>query len=158
MNLSEADRDELQIRGPQVAAYSSDLQSFAFPGISLQAVARDYVISFTLQIGVDPITSNSSQNIRVPRCSDGESHFLNGTSCFKCRGGTVAFSRDDSPSDLCLPCPSGGRCSGGGVLVPASLYWHSSPRSTALHKCPNPEACSREDSEVQKLQDCQRAW
>lgn len=160
MTLPAAARKDLEIRGPLVAVYDSDEKSFSFPGISLQAAtARNYLISFTLRNGVDQVTSGSPQNIRVPQCADGESTILNGTSCYKCRGGTVSFSRDDStPSDLCLPCPPGARCSGGAVLVPETEYWHSSPRSTALHKCPNPAACSREESKVLELQACQRAW
>ncbi len=134
--------------------------SFHFPGISLQAVtAQNYTISFELRNEVDLITSTSTQNVRVPLCSSGESMPLDSISCFKCRGGTVAFSMPDStPPDACLPCPAGGRCSGGPVLVPASLYWHSSPRSTALHKCPNADACSRDDGKLRELQACQYAW
>lgn len=36
-------------------------------------------------------------------------------------------------------CPSA--CAGGTNITPLATYWHSSPNSTQIHKCPNPSAC-----------------
>ncbi|KAG2483388.1 hypothetical protein HYH03_017740 [Edaphochlamys debaryana] len=41
----------------------------------------------------------------------------------------------------CLLCPANAFCPGGAVVVPRQGFWASSPMSTQVHRCLNPDAC-----------------
>ncbi|KAG2426287.1 hypothetical protein HXX76_013044 [Chlamydomonas incerta] len=42
---------------------------------------------------------------------------------------------------VCEPCPDHAVCPGGRVVVPEPGYWHSSPTSLYMIRCPNADAC-----------------
>lgn len=45
----------------------------------------------------------------------------------------------------CLNCPAHAVCPSGPVLLPAPGYWHSSPNSPLVLRCPNSDACTYDD-------------
>lgn len=46
-------------------------------------------------------------------------------------------------SKSCEPCPVGASCTGGATLQPQPGWWHSSPFTPQMHRCPNPAACDQ---------------
>ncbi|KAG2424440.1 hypothetical protein HXX76_014493 [Chlamydomonas incerta] len=48
----------------------------------------------------------------------------------------------------CRNCPDNTICPGGAMMVPQPGYWHSAANSTAVHRCPKPQACRWPDSDA----------
>ncbi|KAG2433150.1 hypothetical protein HYH02_012694 [Chlamydomonas schloesseri] len=48
----------------------------------------------------------------------------------------------------CRNCPDHTVCPGGAVMVPQPGYWHSAANSTAVHRCPKPQACRWPESDA----------
>jgi len=46
-----------------------------------------------------------------------------------------------SPSFTCTPCPEGGRCLGGSIIIPLAGYWASSGTDLDVYKCPAKSYC-----------------
>ena len=54
---------------------------------------------------------------------------------------TAAAAWQPPAGAQCSSCPAQATCTGGAVVVPKPGFWHSSPQSTLMHRCPNPDAC-----------------
>lgn len=76
-----------------------------------------------------------SRSVRLQRMSCDVGQFFRNDACVCCPNGTYTF-RTNSSEYVCDPCPMGGVCPGGAVIVPLAGYWHSTPRSTQIHRCP----------------------
>ncbi|GIM01577.1 hypothetical protein Vretimale_6365 [Volvox reticuliferus] len=141
------------------------------PGIRLRALkGENYsieirVVDAMIQGTVDLLVVN----ITVPPCSIGEVPRDGGYLCQKCDQRTFSLWQDteellnctyDHLDDIvCYPCPDGGECLGGAVLLPSPGFWHSAANSTFMNACPNPDACRDGDDEAQAvLVACQKWW
>lgn len=62
-------------------------------------------------------------------CLPGEVELHDACSC--CQAHTYSFSNTE-----CLSCPDHARCDGGSHVEPLAGFWHSSPQSTQMHRCP----------------------
>ncbi|GIL88007.1 hypothetical protein Vretifemale_16001, partial [Volvox reticuliferus] len=141
------------------------------PGIRLRALKGE---NYSIEIRVvDAMIQGTVEllvvNITVPPCSIGEVPRDGGYLCQKCDQRTFSLWQDteelrnctyDHLDDIvCYPCPDGGECLGGAVLLPSPGFWHSAANSTFMNACPNPVACRDGDDEAQAvLVACQKWW
>ncbi len=98
----------------------------------------------------------ASVNATVRTCLPGEVRNQEGNECNPCSDPRqYTFS---SSATRCELCPDNANCTDGmykrpspnamsvqppvgAILVPQPGFWHSSPRSSQIHRCPNPAAC-----------------
>ncbi|KXZ48949.1 hypothetical protein GPECTOR_24g239 [Gonium pectorale] len=131
---------------------------------------ENYSIEFKVE---DSVFSGSVEplvvNVTVPACLIGEVPRDNGYLCQKCDPRSFSLWLDVDPlvnctypnlSEItCLPCPDGGECPGGALVVPRQGLWHSAANSTSINPCQNQEACRDGDDEAQdNLVACQEWW
>ncbi|WIA16851.1 hypothetical protein OEZ85_013784 [Tetradesmus obliquus] len=89
-----------------------------------------------------PVTANITVNVHA--CKPGEREVKAGV-CDPCAPQSFSFVALNS-SGACTACPEGAECPGADVVVSKPGWWQSSLGSGQMHRCPNPEACSRNRS------------
>jgi hypothetical protein len=90
-------------------------------------------------VGQDGMLTKCSSSIVLRRrpCGAGEFDGGDGSACLCCPPFTYSF---DSNATLCQQCPANALCSAD-VVSPVVGYWHSSPRSLQMHRCPITGSC-----------------
>ena len=73
--------------------------------------------------------------IILRNCTYGEQIGIN--TCLPCKEGKFLIY----PNFVCQPCPDGGNCIGGSILLPNPYYWRSSNFSSLVYPCPISYAC-----------------
>ena len=120
-----------------------------------RAVNGTIVINDTYVTGFDVsgtlvINSTDNRNLSVSvkfstlPCSNGELPTVSKTECFRCSARSYAFN---ASADACQPCEEHAICGGTTQLVPDDGYWHSTPFSPFIRRCPIKKACSYKNRE-----------
>ena len=87
-----------------------------------------------------PLTKCSRSIVLNRRpCGVGEFDGGDGGSCLCCPALTYSFEPNVT---TCQPCPPNALCSAD-IVAPVAEYWHSSPRSLQMHKCPISASCKQ---------------
>lgn len=110
-------------------------QNTSLSGIRLQA-AVDQV--HVLKLAFDPhIMADIFINVQIRGCLPGEIMESSGELCVLCKEGTYSFG----PYQNCTVCPSLHAICRESIISPEDHYWHSSTKSTQMHKCIVEEGC-----------------
>ena len=99
-----------------------------------------YDVSETLVLQSDDNRNLSAVvNLTTLPCSRGELPTRPKTECFRCPVQSYSFQ---ATVDACQPCEDHANCAGTTQLVPDDGYWHSTPFSPFIRRCPIRNACS----------------
>ena len=82
---------------------------------------------------------NATIKFHTRPCPDGELPTKKRSACFRCPSTAYGFVANNTK---CLPCDKHAQCSGTTQLVPDDGYWHSTPFSPYIRRCPSKAACS----------------
>jgi hypothetical protein len=69
--------------------------------------------------------------VHVVPCSQGDVTSSSGDACIPCSRGWYSLDPRNSTCDQCVP---NAECPGGASILPLPGWWHSSPRSTQMHR------------------------
>lgn len=93
---------------------------------------------FNLTLSFFPDVLNSIDiQVEIRDCMAGEVLIGDHTSCASCPSGSYSFH----PSHHCRPCPENAKCVAS-TLTPEAGFWHSTSKSTQIHKCIVKDACN----------------
>lgn len=84
------------------------------------------------------IRAQQDFNITIRSCQPGEITPTGTTNCDPCPEGSYTF---EVGGTTCKQCPPMATCMGSTSLVPFPGYWHASPASPFVQRCPNKVAC-----------------
>ena len=123
------------------------------PGSTQQFTATTNGISST-SIPNDNSTYSNSAIIEIflRNCISGEQ--ITNSECIICKEGTFLLK----PELSCLPCPTGGICPGGTMLVPKPGYWRSSNASEIVYACPLAGACLGNSTATDGIGQCSEGY
>jgi hypothetical protein len=115
---------------------SSRSVPFGSDGVAIEASTLDIEPGV---IGQDGLLTKCSRSIALFRrpCGVGEFDGGVGSACLCCQAFTYSFDPDVT---VCQQCPANAQCRAD-VVRPVVGYWHSSPMSLQMHKCPISGSC-----------------
>lgn len=89
---------------------------------------------------IPPIFPDLSIEIEVRPCLPGEILEFHGERCVACKEGSYSFG----PFQNCIKCPSFHAVCRQSTITPEDGFWHSTSKSSQIHKCILKEACKYE--------------
>lgn len=115
---------------------SSRVVPYGTGGVALKSSKLD-IQPGVLGQGALPAKCNHSVVLFRRPCGVAELDGGSGSACVCCPAFTYSFEANVT---VCQQCPDNAQCYAD-VVSPVAGYWHSSPRSLQIHKCPVPKPC-----------------